>query len=129
MACLVDWYIERDLAPYCKNPPNTPKQQADYLTRRGIIDELTSHVLERAIGNRNRVEHDYHIPTIAEAEDIVELLRRTIAMLRAPNLILLLHPCCVELCWARRVGTSKDRMLSFTGGPTAVVFCRFNERP
>jgi len=85
LACLVDWYIDRDLAKYCKNPPATPKQQAQFLMSRGIIDELTSHVLERAVGKRNRVEHEYVVPTLAEAEDVVELLRRTMATLRSQS--------------------------------------------
>jgi len=44
LACLVDWYIDRDLAKYCRNPPSTAKQQAEFLMSRGIIDELTSRV-------------------------------------------------------------------------------------
>jgi hypothetical protein len=129
LACLVDWYIERDLARYCKNPPNTPKQQADYLTRRGIIDELTSHVLERAIGKRNRVEHDYIIPNIAEAEDIVELLRRTIAMLRSqsdPSLAPMLHGFVLSASGYREQGPYAE----FHGwSEPLVIFYRFSKRP
>ena len=50
--------------------------------RRGIIDELTSRVLTRAIEKRNRVEHDYISPDLNTAEDVVELLRRTMATIR-----------------------------------------------
>jgi len=129
LACLVDWYLERDLARYCKNPPNTPKQQADYLTRRGIIDELTSHVLERAIGKRNRVEHDYVIPDIADAEDIVDLLRRTIAALRSqsdPSLAPMLHGCVLSASGYREQGPYAE----FHGwNQPLVIVCRFNKRP
>jgi hypothetical protein len=50
--------------------------------RRGIIDDLTSRVLERAIEKRNRAEHEYVSPPLDTAEDVVELLRRTIAAIR-----------------------------------------------
>jgi hypothetical protein len=81
-ACLVDWYVERDLGKYCRNPPTTPREQAAFLMRRGVIDELTSRVLERAVDKRNRVEHDFKAPDLETAEDVVELLRRTIAAIR-----------------------------------------------
>lgn len=130
LACLVYWYIERDFACYCKDPPNSPKQQADYLTRRGIIDELTSHVLERAVGKRNKVEHDYIVPDIAEAEDIVELLRRTIATLRTqsdPSLAPMLYGVVLH-AW----GYSEKRgpWSEFHGwSDPLVIFCRFCKQP
>jgi hypothetical protein len=82
LGCLVDWYIARDFGNLCKNPPGSPKQKADFLMRRGIIDELTSRVLARAIEKRNRVEHDYISPDLESAEDVVELLRRTMTAIR-----------------------------------------------
>jgi hypothetical protein len=82
LGCLVEWYVERDLGKWCKYPPGSPKQQAEFLMRRGIIDELTSRVLERAVDKRNRVEHDYVTPDLATAEDVVELLRRTMTIIR-----------------------------------------------
>jgi hypothetical protein len=85
LACLVDWYLDRDIAKLCRNPPATPKQQSAFLTRRGIIDELTSHVLERAIEKRNQVEHEYVSPGVDTAEDVVELLRRTIFAIQATS--------------------------------------------
>jgi uncharacterized protein YutE (UPF0331/DUF86 family) len=85
LACLADWYLRRDLADCCKNRPTTPKQQAEFLMRRGIIDELTSHVLERAVEKRNRVEHAYVVPDLATAEDLVELLRRIMAAIRSQS--------------------------------------------
>jgi hypothetical protein len=129
LACLVDWYIERDLACYCRNRPHTPKQQADYLIRRSIIDELTSHVLERAIDNRNEVEHEYAIPTIEKAEDIVELLRRVIATLRSqsdPSLAPMLHGCVLGSNGYRESGPWAE----FHGWhEPLVIFCRFSKRP
>ena len=85
LACLVDWYLERDLATLCKDPPKTPKQQVRFLISRGVIDELTSRVLERAIQKRNEVEHQYRSPTLDVAEDVVELLRRTVAAIRTQS--------------------------------------------
>lgn len=82
LACLVDWYVSRDLADRCKNPPGSPRQKAEFLMQRGVIDGLTSRVLSRAIEKRNRVEHDYIVPDLGTAEDVVELLRRTTATIR-----------------------------------------------
>lgn len=82
LGCLVDWYVARDFGTLCKNPPGSPKQKADFLMRRGIIDELASRVLTRAIEKRNRVEHDYISPDLNTAEDVVELLRRTMTTIR-----------------------------------------------
>jgi uncharacterized protein YutE (UPF0331/DUF86 family) len=85
LACLVDWYLERDLATLCKNAPATPKQQVRFLIARGVIDELTSRVLERAIQKRNDAEHRYISPTLEVAEDAVELLRRTVFAIRTQS--------------------------------------------
>jgi hypothetical protein len=85
LACLVDWYLERDLATRCSCAPSSAKQKADFLVRRGIIDGLTANVLERAIARRNQLEHEYKHPTLDTAEDFVELLRRTIYAIRAES--------------------------------------------
>jgi uncharacterized protein YutE (UPF0331/DUF86 family) len=85
LACLVDWYLQRDLATLCKDPPATPKQQVRFLITRGVIDELTSRVLERAIQKRNDAEHRYLSPALDVAEDVVELLRRTVAAIRTQS--------------------------------------------
>jgi hypothetical protein len=79
LACLVDWYLQRDLATLCKDAPETAKQKVKFLIMHGVIDELTSRVPERAIQRRNSAEHQYLSPTLAETEDMVELLRRTVA--------------------------------------------------
>ena len=85
LACLVDWYLQRDLATLCKDAPETAKQKVKFLIMRGVIDELTSRVLERAIQRRNNAEHQYLAPTLAETEDMVELLRRTVAAIRTQS--------------------------------------------
>lgn len=82
LACLVDWYLERDLAIYCANPPKTAEQKAGFLMRRGVIDNLTSRVLARAVAKRNEAEHQYLAPPIEVAEDVVELFRRTMTAIR-----------------------------------------------
>jgi hypothetical protein len=41
--------------------------------------------MERAIQKRNSAEHQYISPTLAEAEDMVELLRRTVAAIRTQS--------------------------------------------
>lgn len=129
LACLVDWYIDRDLAKYCKNPPATPKQQAQFLMSRGIIDELTSHVLERAVGKRNRVEHEYVVPTLAGAEDIVELLRRTMATLRSQS-----DPSLAPMLFGIFLGGhghgKHGAYAEFHGwADPLAIFCRFSQRP
>lgn len=129
LSCLVDWYLDRDLAKCCKNPPNTPKQQATFLMKRGIIDDLTSHVLERAVEKRNRVEHDYVVPKLSEAEDSVELLRRTISTLRDHS-----DPSLAPLIYGLFLGGhgygKNGPYAEFGGwsGPLA-IFCRFPSRP
>src|SRR6266513_836501 len=85
LACLVDWYLQRDLATLCKDAPTTAKQQVRFLITRGVIDELTSRVLERAIQKRNDAEHRYRSPTLEIAEDVVELLRRTVSAIRTQS--------------------------------------------
>ena len=84
-ACLVDWYLQRDLATLCKNPPSSAKQKVNFLISRGVLDELTSRVVERAIGKRNVAEHEYQSPTQESAEDAVELFRRIISAVRAQS--------------------------------------------
>jgi hypothetical protein len=85
LACLVDWYLERDLATLCKDAPAGAKQKVKFLIRRGLIDELTSRVWERAIQTRDDAEHRYVSPVLDVAEDIVELLRRTVAAIRTQS--------------------------------------------
>lgn len=82
LACLFDWYVARDLGNLCKNPPKTAIQQADFLVARGIIDDLTSRVLARAVDKRNVLEHAYVSLDLETAEDVVELLRRSINSMR-----------------------------------------------
>jgi uncharacterized protein YutE (UPF0331/DUF86 family) len=82
LGCLVDWYVQRDLANKCKTPPGSSKRKAEFLVQRGIIDGLTSRVLARAINKRNDVEHGYVAPDVGTTEDVVELIRRTMATLR-----------------------------------------------
>jgi hypothetical protein len=85
LSCLVDWYLERDLAIFCKDAPSNSKQKVRFLITRGIIDELTSRVLERAIRKRNDTEHRYISPTLEMAEDVVELFRRTVSAIRTQS--------------------------------------------
>lgn len=129
LACLVDWYVSRDLAELCKNPPGSPKQKAEFLVRRGVIDELTSHVLTRAIDKRNRVEHDYIVPELEVAEDVVELLRRTMTAIR-------LHSDPSYGPWIFGIflgghGLGKNGRYATFGGwcEPLVVFSRFDPRP
>lgn len=129
LACLVDWYVSRDLGELCKNPPGSPKQKAEFLMRRGVIDELTSRVLARAIGKRNRVEHDYIVPELDTAEDVVELLRRTMTTIRQhsdPS-----HGPWVFGIFLGGHGVGKNGRYATFGGwsDPLVVFSRFTPRP
>lgn len=94
-----------------------------------MIDELTSHVLERAVRKRNEVEHGYVSPTLEVAEDVVELIRRTIAALR------MLSPPgdgpWLFGSFLYAIGSGKKRRYTEFGGwrkPLA-VFSRFPPRP
>jgi hypothetical protein len=81
LAALVDWYLKRDCFSLCMNAPRQEKDKADILLKRGLFDEVTSSVLYRAIQKRNEVEHKYQTPTVEAAEDVFELMRRTIQCL------------------------------------------------
>lgn len=83
--CLVTWYLDRDAFSHCKNAPRESPPKAAILKRRGIIDDLTESVLSRAISARNTAEHGYTSIGLEEAEDIVDLIRRTIQALIASN--------------------------------------------
>jgi uncharacterized protein YutE (UPF0331/DUF86 family) len=129
LACLVDWYLERDLAMYCQNPPKTADQKANFLVRRGIIDSLTSRVLERAVAKRNEVEHQYLAPPIEVAEDVVELFRRTMAAIRNQS-----DPSHAPWIFGIFLGGqgygSRGRFAEFRGWcEPLVVFSRFPPRP
>jgi hypothetical protein len=129
LACLVDWYLKRDLAIYCEKPPKSAEQKADFLVRRGVIDSLTSRVLERAVAKRNEVEHQYHAPPLEVAEDIVEMFRRTMGAMRNQS-----DPSLAPWIFGVFLGEQGHRTL----GPYAefrgwceplVVFSRFPPRP
>ena len=129
LGCLVDWYLERDLANLCKDPPVTPKQQVRFLIARGVLDELTSRVLERAIQKRNDVEHRYKSPSLDVAEDVVELVRRTATALRTqspPE-----HGPWVFGIFLHSLGYGKKgRFAEFNGwSKPVVVFSRFAPEP
>jgi hypothetical protein len=85
LACLVDWYLLRDGFSLCKDARRREDERAEVLRSRGLLDELTSKVLRRAIERRNIVEHEYQPISLEQAEDTVELLRRTIQCLRAES--------------------------------------------
>jgi hypothetical protein len=85
LACLVDWYLLRDGFSLCKDARRREDERAQVLRNRGLLDELTSEVLRRAIERRNIVEHEYLPIPLEQAEDTVELLRRTIQCLRAES--------------------------------------------
>jgi hypothetical protein len=86
LGCLVDWYMQRDCFSLCKNAPAGAERKSEILVRRGLIDELTSHVLARAIAKRDVLEHQFVAPVLETAEDVVELLRRTIRNLMSESL-------------------------------------------
>jgi hypothetical protein len=81
LACLVDWYLDRDFANFCKNRPKEADEKAAFLMSRGLTDELSSRVLRRNIQIRDRAEHHYDPPSLEQAEDFVQLVRREIAVM------------------------------------------------
>ena len=85
LACLVEWYLLRDGLSLCKDASRREDERGEILRARGLLDELTSGVLKRAIQRRNLVEHEYLEISLEEGEDIVELLRRTIQCLRSES--------------------------------------------
>lgn len=77
LSCLVEWYMQRDGFSYCNNFEDSSEAKSTILLRMAIIDNLTTNVLKRLIDVRNKVEHEFESVGIAEAENIVELVRRT----------------------------------------------------
>ncbi len=129
LICLVDWYMERDMAFLCRDAPRDARKQVQFLTKRGIVDSLTGRVLERAIKLRNDVEHQYRDPSIEDIEDAVELLRRTTTALR-------LHSTPDYGPWIYGMflysqGTGHGRNYAEFRGwrEPLVVFSRFSEKP
>lgn len=129
LGCLVDWYLERDLVTLCKDAPKRADNQAEYLVKRGILDELSAKVLKRAIEKRNELEHDYITLSLEAAEDTVDLIRKTIIGLTAYD-----APYCApwlygSMLYSLRVG-KQGNGADFMGwsGPT-LFMQRFSRRP
>ncbi len=80
LACLVDWYLASYNFSRCSGAPRDDDAggKAELLVRRGVIDDLSSRVLKRAVAVRNIAEHQYSPPTAEQAEDAVELIRRVV---------------------------------------------------
>lgn len=77
--CLVDWYLRRDGFAYCGDvrTRSDSRSKSKLLRERGILDSLTERVLARAIDVRNEAEHEFVGIDLHQAEDVVELFRRT----------------------------------------------------
>src|SRR6185369_4269316 len=78
LSCLVDYYLWRDGFAFCRDAPKSAPDNSNLLIRRGIFDQLAADTLGRAVDRRNRVEHRYEIPNVADVEDTVQLVRATI---------------------------------------------------
>jgi len=78
LSCLVDQYLKRDGFAFCTNAPKEAADKAKLLVRRGVIDDLATGALKRAIERRHQVEHRYEAPRLVEAEDTVQVVRATI---------------------------------------------------
>jgi hypothetical protein len=129
LACLVDWYLARDCFSLCKDAPLPEKKQAELLLERRLIDDLSSRVLGRAIQTRNVVEHEYSVPTLEVAEDVVELLRRTIQCLRAES-DPAQGPCLFgSLSRSVRFGAAGSRAEFYGWREPSFLLCSFDLRP
>ena len=78
LSCLVDQYLQRDGFLFCQGAPSEADRKAEILIRRQVFDSLGSQSLKRAIERRNDVEHDYNTIDLAQAQDLVHLVRATI---------------------------------------------------
>ena len=129
LACLVDWYMQRDCFFLCKNAPVGAKKQSEILLQRGIIDELTSHVLERAVAKRDVVEHRFVAPPLETSEDVVELLRRSIKCLVADS-DPTTGPCLFGgLSYSVGFGKQGERAAFYGWREPAFIMCTFVQKP
>lgn len=74
--CLVETYLNGFGFLQCKGAPTNSWEKSARLLERGVVDDLTQHVLARAIDVRNNIEHNFDSAELEQAQDIVELLRR-----------------------------------------------------
>jgi len=129
LACLVEWYLKRDCFRLCNNAPSTAKKQSEILLERRIIDELTSRVLERAVEKRNIVEHQFLAPALETAEDVVELLRRSITSMiteSQPSY----GPCLFgSILGGIASGKNGERVFFYGWQEPSFILCTFVDRP
>jgi hypothetical protein len=127
LSCLVDQYLVRDGFASCKNPPSRTEDKMSVLLARKVFDDLTSNVLERAVGKRNRAEHEYYALSLSEGQDIVELVRRTVQSVTAhskpyPG------PCHFGIIHCQTLSNAIRKEFQFLGwsGPSVIfaTFCR-----
>lgn len=129
LACLVEWYLQRDCFRLCKNAPITAQNQSEVLLKRGIIDELTSRVLERAIEKRNVVEHQFLAPALETAEDVVELLRRLITSMMTESQPSY-GPCFFgHILGGIASGKKGERAFFYGWQEPSFILCTFVDRP
>lgn len=131
LACLVDWYLYRDGFCLCRNAPRGARAKSAILKSRGLVDELTSRVLARAIAVRNRAEHEYDNIGLDDAEDVVELLRRTTQVLRTTSNPAHAHCILGSMQYSMRTGP-EEREVLFRGwvpNKACIVVALFASEP
>jgi phage FluMu protein gp41 len=84
LECLTDWYLTSFGFSFCKGALRA-QDKSELLQRRGVVDDLTARVVGRTIDMRNDIEHRYVAPSIEDAENAVELTRRTIHFIKREN--------------------------------------------
>lgn len=85
LACLIDWYLQRDCFHLCADAPQGAEKKAEVLQERGILDPTAVSALKRAIFERDKAEHQFKAVTLEEAESFVEMMRSSISRLRAES--------------------------------------------
>lgn len=85
LACLIDWYLQRDCFDLCADAPQRAEEKAKLLQERGILDTTAVSALKRAIFERDKAEHRFKAVTVQEAESFVETMRSSISRVRAES--------------------------------------------
>lgn len=129
LACLVDWYLERDCFSLCARAPKRAEDKSHLLQERRIFDATAARALQTAIMERDKVEHQFAAATLQQAESFVETMRSTISRLRAESNPSLRPFLFGRMSYRLTVGTNGGSAQFFGWLEPCFIFCSLDKRP